>query len=94
MTYKTDATPTTLQYRSLMRQSRHYANYNFREYAKRRTKDAFHEHWREKDEQKVQELMQWGIKELQIMKVCAERCEVDLSASCTLEEYSKSDSRV
>lgn len=29
------------QYRSLLRQSNQFANYNFREYAKRRTRDAF-----------------------------------------------------
>ena len=58
-----------LKYRSLLRQSRQFANYNFREYATRRTKDAFREHHGEVEERKVQELMQKGLKELQVMKV-------------------------
>ena len=57
------------QYRSLLRQSRQFAAYNFREYAKRRTKDAFQDHKNEADERKVQEFIQWGLKELQMMKV-------------------------
>lgn len=56
-------------FRSLMRQSRQFAAYNFREYAKRRTRDAFREASVESDERKVQELMQKGLKELQVLKV-------------------------
>ena len=56
-------------YRQLLRQSRQFAAYNFREYARRRTRDAFREHQLEKDERKVQELVQRGLKELQIMRV-------------------------
>jgi hypothetical protein len=56
-------------YRSLLRQANQFAAYNFREYAKRRTKDAFREHLGEKDERRVQELVQKGLKELQVMKV-------------------------
>jgi len=56
-------------YRSLLRQSREFANYNFRMYAKRRTTDAFREHSTVSDERRVQELMQKGLKELQILKV-------------------------
>ncbi|EMC98201.1 hypothetical protein BAUCODRAFT_105321 [Baudoinia panamericana UAMH 10762] len=55
-------------YRSLTRQARQFAAYNFREYAKRRTRDAFREHRAESDERKVQELMQKGLKELQMLK--------------------------
>jgi len=55
-------------YRSLLRQSSQFANYNFREYAKRRTKDAFHEHQQERDQRRIQELVQKGLKELQMMK--------------------------
>ncbi|KAJ9653242.1 hypothetical protein H2198_007545 [Neophaeococcomyces mojaviensis] len=55
-------------YRSLLRQSKQFANYNFRSYAWRRTRDAFREHQREKDARRVQELMQDGLKELQVMK--------------------------
>lgn len=55
--------------RSLVRQSRQFANYNFREYAQRRALDAFREHKNEGDQRTVQELMQKGLKELQMMKV-------------------------
>ncbi|KAI9843985.1 MAG: Sulfate adenylyltransferase [Thelocarpon superellum] len=55
-------------YRSLLRQSRQFAAYNFREYAKRRTRDAFRESQHEHDPRSVQELMQKGLKELQVMK--------------------------
>ncbi|KAK5137766.1 hypothetical protein LTR08_007338 [Meristemomyces frigidus] len=64
--------PTAMQarslYRSLLRQSSQFAAYNFREYAWRRTKDAFREHSTVTDERRVQELMQMGIKELQVLK--------------------------
>ena len=53
-----------------MRQSKQFAAYNFREYAKRRTVDAFREARSESDARKVQELMQKGLKELQVLKVC------------------------
>lgn len=59
-----------LQYRQLLRQSEQFAAYNFREYAKRRTRDAFKEHQNEKEERKIQELIQGGLKELQMLKVC------------------------
>lgn len=59
-----------LQFRSLLRQSNQFAAYNFREYAKRRTKDAFRDHNEEVDERRVQDLIQKGLKELQMMKVC------------------------
>jgi len=54
----------------LLRQSNQFAAYNFREYAKRRTKDAFREYKDEIDDRKVQDLIQKGLKELQMMKVC------------------------
>lgn len=57
-------------FRSLLRQSKQFAAYNFREYARRRTVDAFREAKTEGDERKVQELMQKGLKELQVLKVC------------------------
>lgn len=59
----------TIQYRSLLRQSSQFAAYNFREYAKRRTRDAFRDHQKESEERRVQELMQKGLKELQMLKV-------------------------
>ncbi|MCJ1248630.1 hypothetical protein MMC30_005848 [Trapelia coarctata] len=55
-------------FRSLLRQSNQFAAYNFREYAKRRTKDAFREHKTEVDERRAQDLIQKGLKELQMMK--------------------------
>ncbi|KAM0342707.1 hypothetical protein ACHAPU_009318 [Fusarium lateritium] len=57
-------------YRQLLRQGSQFSAYNFREYAKRRTRDAFREHQGEQDARKVQELVQHGIKELQGLKVC------------------------
>ncbi|KAF2032237.1 hypothetical protein EK21DRAFT_87362 [Setomelanomma holmii] len=55
-------------YRSLLRQGNQFAAYNFREYAKRRTRDAFREHQNETEERRVQELVTKGLKELQILK--------------------------
>ncbi|KAK6580696.1 hypothetical protein PZA11_006932 [Diplocarpon coronariae] len=55
-------------YRQLLRQGEQFAAYNFREYAKRRTRDAFREHKDVQDSREIQELMQKGLKELQTMK--------------------------
>ncbi|KAJ9618238.1 hypothetical protein H2203_009154 [Taxawa tesnikishii (nom. ined.)] len=55
-------------YRSLLRQSNQFAAYNFREYAKRRTRDAFRQQSTESDGRRIQELMQHGLKELQVLK--------------------------
>jgi hypothetical protein len=60
-----------LQYRQLLRQGEQFAAYNFREYAKRRTRDAFRENKDVQDEREIQRLLQKGLKELQSMKVCA-----------------------
>lgn len=58
------------QYRSLLRQANQFAAYNFREYAKRRTKDAFREyHSKQMEDREVQEVIQKGLKELQVMRV-------------------------
>ncbi|KKZ60595.1 hypothetical protein EMCG_04773 [[Emmonsia] crescens] len=54
--------------RSLLRQSRQFAAYNFREYARRRTIDAFREHQHVTEERKIQELMQKGLQDLRMMK--------------------------
>jgi hypothetical protein len=59
-----------LQYRQLLRQGEQFAAYNFREYAKRRTRDSFREHKDVQDPREIQELMQKGLKELQVLKVC------------------------
>lgn len=58
------------QYRQLLRQGGQFAAYNFREYAKRRARDAFREHKDVQDEREIQKLIQKGLKELQSMKVC------------------------
>ncbi|KAF2452449.1 hypothetical protein BDY21DRAFT_359197 [Lineolata rhizophorae] len=55
-------------YRSLLRTANQFAAYNFREYARRRARDAFREHAAETDARAVQELVQKGLKELQVMK--------------------------
>ncbi|PGH09543.1 hypothetical protein GX51_00649 [Blastomyces parvus] len=54
--------------RSLLRQSRQFAAYNFREYARRRTIDAFRESQHVTEERKIQELMQKGLQDLRMMK--------------------------
>lgn len=68
-TAQTSALEVRSLYRSLLRQSRQFAAYNFREYAKRRTVDAFREHKGESDARTVQELVQKGLRELQVLKV-------------------------
>ncbi|KAM3068299.1 hypothetical protein ACMFMG_009439 [Clarireedia jacksonii] len=55
-------------YRQLLKQGQQFAAYNFREYAKRRTRDSFKEHKDVQDERKIQELMQKGLQELQSLK--------------------------
>ncbi|KAK3331042.1 hypothetical protein B0H66DRAFT_545569 [Apodospora peruviana] len=55
-------------YRQLLRQGNQFAAYNFREYAKRRTRDAFHENKGVEDPRRIQELLQKGLKELQMLK--------------------------
>ena len=60
---------SSTQYRQLLRQGEQFTAYNFREYAKRRTRDAFHENKSVQDPRKVQELVQKGLKELQVLKV-------------------------
>jgi LYR motif-containing protein 4 len=53
----------------MLRQGGQFSAYNFREYAKRRTRDAFRENKDVEDERRIQELIQKGLKELQVMKV-------------------------
>ncbi|GAB1312170.1 hypothetical protein MFIFM68171_02380 [Madurella fahalii] len=55
-------------YRQLLRQGNQFAAYNFREYAKRRTRDAFREHRSVEDPRRIQELLQKGLKDLQMLK--------------------------
>ncbi|RYC55278.1 hypothetical protein CHU98_g10929 [Xylaria longipes] len=56
-------------YRQLLRTGDNFQSYNFREYAKRRTRDAFRESKDVEDPRKIQHLIQKGLKDLQIMKV-------------------------
>ncbi|KAL1995515.1 hypothetical protein VTN49DRAFT_1702 [Thermomyces lanuginosus] len=57
-----------MQFRSLLRQSAQFPNYNFREYAKRRTRDAFRARQHETEERKIQEYIQEGLKNLRMLK--------------------------
>ncbi|KAG5518719.1 hypothetical protein PMAC_002688 [Pneumocystis sp. 'macacae'] len=55
-------------YRALLRSSNQLKNYGFREYAIRRTKDAFRAHKNETNKEKIQELWQKGLRELQVLR--------------------------
>jgi LYR motif-containing protein 4 len=55
-------------YRNLLRTGGQFSQYGFREYARRRTRDAFRKHMNETDPQNVQELVSRGIDVLQMMK--------------------------
>ncbi|KAE8351493.1 iron-sulfur cluster biosynthesis protein Isd11 [Aspergillus coremiiformis] len=55
-------------FRSLLRQSSQFSSYNFREYARRRTRDAFREHQHEAEDRRIQELIQEGLQNLRMMK--------------------------
>jgi len=62
------ATTARALYRNLLRCSSRFAAYNFREYAKRRTHDAFHEHRAETDPGKIRALIERGQKELRVLQ--------------------------
>jgi LYR motif-containing protein 4 len=64
----TSRTAVLSLYRNLLRTGGHFNQYNFREYALRRTRDAFREHKNETDPEKVQELVHRGLNNLQMMK--------------------------
>ncbi|KAJ5937368.1 LYR family protein [Penicillium verhagenii] len=55
-------------FRSLMRQSTQFSNYNFREFARRKTRDSFREHQNESEDRRIQELIQTGLQELRLLK--------------------------
>lgn len=55
-------------YRNLLRTGGQFSQYNFREYARRRTRDAFREHKNETDPQRIQDLVNRAINDLQTMK--------------------------
>lgn len=56
-------------YRNLLRTSNQFAAYNFREYAKRRTRDAFQTARSIRDEAQIKEFLEKGEKELAMLKV-------------------------
>ncbi|KGO71271.1 Complex 1 LYR protein [Penicillium italicum] len=53
---------TAFQARSL------FSNYNFREYARRKTRDSFREHQNTTEERRIQELIQEGLQSLRLLK--------------------------
>ncbi|KAL2112214.1 hypothetical protein VUR80DRAFT_8274 [Thermomyces stellatus] len=55
-------------YRQLLRNGNALTTYNFREYARRRTRDAFREHAGEQDPARIREYIQKGKKELEVLK--------------------------
>jgi hypothetical protein len=59
----------TIQFRSLLRQSSQFSNFNFRDYARRKTRDSFREHKNETEERRIQELIQDGLQNLRMLKV-------------------------
>ncbi|EFR02560.1 hypothetical protein MGYG_09091 [Nannizzia gypsea CBS 118893] len=78
-------------FRSLLRQANQFSAYNFREYARRRTIDAFREHQHETEERKIQELMQKGLTNLQMMKVATlspNAIRALANATCSIETNS------
>ncbi|KAJ3057133.1 hypothetical protein HK097_000061 [Rhizophlyctis rosea] len=68
--YSTSAQPTRTEalslYRSLLRASRLFETYNYREYVRRRAKDAFKQHAAETDIQTIKELLSKGKKDLKV----------------------------
>ncbi|KAI9668351.1 MAG: hypothetical protein M1829_005555 [Trizodia sp. TS-e1964] len=55
-------------YRALLRQSRQFAAYNFREYALRRTQDSFREHKNAAGKQ-IEELLHQGWADVRMLRV-------------------------
>ncbi|KAI2632971.1 complex 1 protein-domain-containing protein [Xylaria nigripes] len=55
-------------YRQLLRTGEQFQSFNFRSYAKRRTRDAFRENKDVEDPRRIQDLIQIGLKELEAMK--------------------------
>eukprot|EP00960_Hanusia_phi_P025301 742904-Hanusia_phi.AAC.2 len=54
-------------YRNLLRNSKKFCNYNFREYFLRRTKEDFKLHKNESDPSKIQQLLERARKELVVI---------------------------
>ena len=64
----TSRTAVLQLYRNMLKTGNQFSQYSFREYARRRTRDAFREHQNETDPQRIQDLVNRGISELQAMK--------------------------
>ena len=60
---------TGYQYRGLLRTGAKFSSYGYREYALRRTKDAFREHRTETDASRIRTMIEKGFEELKMMKV-------------------------
>lgn len=62
--------PTDLRalYRALLRNSARFSDYNFREYAVRRTRDAFREHKNQTDPTVIDQLYRDGLNNLNIIE--------------------------
>lgn len=54
-------------YRSLVRSSKQFSTYNFREYFLRRTREDFRQHKTETNPAKIKELLETGRQELQVI---------------------------
>lgn len=55
-------------YKALLRHSSRFSDYNFREYAHRRTRDAFREHLAETDPKVINRLYYDGLNNLAVLK--------------------------
>jgi hypothetical protein len=81
-------------YRNLLRTGGQFNQYGFREYARRRTRDAFREHKKETDPERVQDLVHRGLNDLQMMKrqtvigqmYNMDKLVVEVSLSCMYAE--------
>jgi hypothetical protein len=81
-------------YRNLLRTGAQFNQYGFREYARRRTRDAFREHKKETDPERVQDLVHRGLNDLQMMKrqtvigqmYNMDKLVVEVSLSCMYTE--------
>jgi Complex 1 protein (LYR family) len=55
-------------YRNLFRTGGQFTQYSFREYARRRTRDAFREHQNETDPERIQQFVARGLDDLEMLK--------------------------
>lgn len=58
-------------YGALIRTSRSFSSYNFRNYFLRRTRAQFHEHAHEQNPSQIQAYYETGLKELDVLRRCA-----------------------